>query len=628
MARTPLLPCAVRLSLLLALTLSPALARNVAVGGVLLNPVIETKTLPSGREGLPVWFLARLNVTVQNNPGDLRLGYGARGLRFTGGSWSASGFTLSTPLPAPEVYNGSLHVGLEVLRALGLPLLADTPDVLDFAGTPAPPTPATPTQATSTQAASAGGSSTGAASTGGTSTAATSVPATPPTSPPVAITAQLGTIRSSRRVDRNMEYQRLVLELSAPVTPQQARDKTGLTLTLPGVGGAAQSQKLESSDTLVITPQPGGLSVRLNSGGGTSTVFTLPDPFRVVVDTVTNLDPSVPPPPDPAKLPPGVVERQIGKLHLVSFDPALYRPQVVSAPLGSSLPLADLVARGGGVAGVNGGYFDPASRLPVDLVALGGLMTAPSLERRATLGLDASGQVIYGYPRPRYILSGAWGELMVNTVTARPNPNLLTLFVGDGRTPVGSASLLTLSLAGTLGVPDGAAVTRAQTGVFVPAPGQLTLCFDPARFPQLPRSVGATLGLRLDWRVPGWDGVQQALSAGPLLVAGGQYAVDPAREGFNTLTNVWRATRQAAFGTWQGRPTIAYFENGTPEEFGRALAAAGVSDALRMDSGSSATVYYAGGYLNPVWSSSVVNAIVMVPRAGTLGSAAGQPAKR
>lgn len=98
-------------------------------------------------------------------------------------------------------------------------------------------------------------------------------------------------------------------------------------------------------------------------------------------------------------------------------------------------------------------------------------------------------------------------------------------------------------------------------------------------------------------------------------------ALDPAREGFNTAASIWRPTRQVAFGTLAGQPTIAFLTHGSPEAFAAALARAGVRDAVRLDSGSSATAFvtggYAnlGGYLNTVWSRPVPNAIVLVPRA-------------
>ena len=113
-----------------------------------------------------------------------------------------------------------------------------------------------------------------------------------------------------------------------------------------------------------------------------------------------------------------------------------------------------------------------------------------------------------------------------------------------------------------------------------------------------------------------------------MLLQGGQIVLDPAREAFNVLTGVWRPTRQVAFAIYKGQPTLAFLEFGTPETFARALHSAGVQDALRLDSGSSATVFVSGGYLgtggylNTVWSRPVPNAIVLVPvgAAGALGA--------
>jgi Phosphodiester glycosidase len=254
-------------------------------------------------------------------------------------------------------------------------------------------------------------------------------------------------------------------------------------------------------------------------------------------------------------------------------------------------------------------------------------MVSPSLEKRATLGLDAQGTPQLGYPRPRYVLSAPGVQLTVNSVGARPNPLWVTAFVGDGHTLAGGDGLTTLVLQGGLSpllAPAGT-VTRALTGRFVPGAGEFTVTFDPARYPALALPTGSPLGYSLNRQTPGWDGVQQALAAGPLLVSGGRLVLDPAREGFDTSGSIWRATRQVAFITMGTQTGIAFLSSGTPNDFARALLGAGVSSALRLDSGSSATVYVtggylnAGGYLNTVWSRSVPNALIFVPRVSAQG---------
>jgi hypothetical protein len=100
-----------------------------------------------------------------------------------------------------------------------------------------------------------------------------------------------------------------------------------------------------------------------------------------------------------------------------------------------------------------------------------------------------------------------------------------------------------------------------------------------------------------------------------MLVRGGQYAVNPQLEGFDTRSEIWRSTRQVGFGLdAQGRYVVALLEQGTPEEFARALQAAGLRDAIRLDSGSSAAVLVAGGMLSGRWGRTVPNALVFVPR--------------
>nr|WP_026298537.1 phosphodiester glycosidase family protein [Deinococcus aquatilis] len=613
-----------------------AAARPVAIGGVRQSTALETRVL-GGVESIAVWTLPRVGVSVRNDPRDLRLLYGNRELRYRpaeaggGTGWTGLGFTLTTPLPAPEVVNGSLHVSLQALRLLGVRVLSDAPDVLNFAAPAVVPTstlPPSPVTTIPVPAAPATSSPTTPALTELRPLPTLPSPPQPPAIQPIPTAplppalalpalAHLDTVRVSRTLHRSVEVQRVVLELSALAPYSVQRDKTGLSVTLPRVSATASAQDLPSGDRLSIEPGEAGTTVRLNTGGGTSTLFTLDNPDRVVIDTTTQLDTSVPPPIDPSSLPAGVTYRQKGTLHLLSFDPALYQPRVISAPTGRASDVAALVRGVGGVAGVNGGYFDPGSALPVDLVVAGGLMTAPSLERRATIGFSAQGNTFFGYPKPRYLLGGPFGSLTVNSVSSKPRPDLLTAFVGNGNTPVGADNLTTLYVG--LG---GSTVLNALTGRVTPPAGTLAVTFDPARFPQLPRTAGQPLKTTLGWRADDapWDTALDALSAGPLLVQGGQVALNPAREMFDTGTNLWRPTRQVALGIMGGQATIAYFEHGTPESFAAALAGAGVRDAVRLDSGSSATAYLTGGYanlgayLNTVWSRPVPNAIVFVPR--------------
>ncbi|AZI42993.1 hypothetical protein EHF33_09775 [Deinococcus psychrotolerans] len=449
-----------------------------------------------------------------------------------------------------------------------------------------------------------------------TMSAPTPLPA--PTPPPLLSGPKIVGTRSSLSTVRNIQLQRLVIDLSGPATYSAKNERGGVTLFLPQVSADSNVQTLDSGDTLTLAPDSNGVTVRLDAGGGQSQVSTLNDPDRIVIDTATSLSADVPPPINPDALPIGVSLKAFGGLSLLSFDPAQFTPRVVAAPVGVALNVSELVRRVGGVAGVNGGYFDPPSSLPVDFVAAGGKLLAASLERRGTVGFSEGGTTLFGFPRPRYMLTGAFGSLMVNTVTARPAPKLLTAFVGDGKTAVGGAGLLTLTLNAAA-----SGVSKAELGGAVPAAGRISLSFDPARFPQLPTAEGSSIQATLNYQSQEWQGVRDGLSAGPMLLQGGEIVLNPEREAFNVLTGVWRPTRQVAFAIYKGQPTLAFLEFGTPETFARALHNVGVTDALRLDSGSSATVFVSGGYLgtggylNTVWSRPVPNAIVLVPTNNT-----------
>lgn len=345
--------------------------------------------------------------------------------------------------------------------------------------------------------------------------------------------------------------------------------------------------------------------------GGRVTTLTLENPPRLVVDITAVTDNRVPPPINPETLPPFSHYEVRGGLHLLSFDPEHYEARVVSG-IGKSA-LATLVGSVGGVAGINGGYFDPSSGAAVDLVVSDGLMRASSLERRGTAVWDGGWR--FGYGGARYILKAAGQEVIVGGISHKPK-EWVTAFVGDGVRKVGAADRVTLVVP-QLGKTS---ISHSFVGEGPVPKGWLAFTFDPKKV-GFPTAGEIEVNLRWsgDWqslngRIP------DALSAGPLLVSGGGVVIDAIRESFDRRTSIWRATRQVAIGTWQGRPSFFYYEHGTPESFARELAAAGVEEAMRLDSGSSSGVYvrggYAGlgGYLNAQWGNAVPNAVVMVPK--------------
>ncbi len=346
--------------------------------------------------------------------------------------------------------------------------------------------------------------------------------------------------------------------------------------------------------------------------------FTLVEPDRLVIDAETPDE--APPTPDPT--PPGVTIESSGdgplKLSLVTLDPAAYKPSLVAAPWGGTRSVLEHAGRAGAVVAVNGGYFDGATGASVDLAIAGGSLLGYARGNRASFGLLESG-VLFGTPRVRLTVGLAdAASININALGPKPNPSWLTAFVGDGFVSVGAPGFVTLTLGPQV---DAQGISRTvilerRTEVFTPAPGLVTLTFSPAAFDALNRAdPGTVANLGVTWSDPAWANATNALAAGPMLVRAGKYAVNPQQEGFDVNAEIWRSTRQVAFGLdAQGRYAVALMDQATPEQFARALIAAGLMDAVRLDSGSSAAVYVSGGMLSGRWGRTVPNALVFVPR--------------
>ncbi len=337
---------------------------------------------------------------------------------------------------------------------------------------------------------------------------------------------------------------------------------------------------------------------------------------RVTVDganlTVTT-EPRDALPPSPGVPPLGVSYAvsltEKSKLHLVSIDPMRYAPKVLAAPWGGAKTALEFARDNGAVVAVNGGYFDPATMQAVDHLISSGQLLSYWRGVRAGIGFTPSG-LLWGAPISRLQLGIGGVKYTVNSIQPTPNPKYLTMFVGDGFNRVGGLGFTTLSLAG-------GAVRLSSDATFTPVLGEVTLTFDPNALPALNASgiVGSSAVVTITSSDAAWLGATEALAAGPRLVSASAFAVNGKLEGFDTNGEIWRATRQVAFGIdGRGWYVVAMLELGTPEEFASALVNAGLRDALRLDSGSSAQIALADGLIGARWARTVPNALAFVAK--------------
>jgi hypothetical protein len=552
--------------------LSSAFATPVTFAGEPLLPALESRVdLKPGLDLIPVSSLERFGVSVQTSSlsGQLRLKRGGLMLEFVPlKGWLAQNEPL-TYLEAPLPLENQVFVQVQVLTELGFTLTPPIdPNLVSVNLEADQDTPFVPLggwgQVLDTRA-----------SRGRTSRIALDV-----SKPSVASLEQI----SNTRIKIHLENTFLSNSRFIPI------------------GGESLSRARLVPDGLNTT-----LELEI-SKHATVQLSSLSNPDRVVVDVVIPDAPT----PTPGIAPTGIRYSLVNQLHLVTLEAGKFKPQVVTAGLGGGKTALEYAEDAGAVVAVNGGYYDVAQSLSVDLLVSNNQILSYARGNRATLGLLTDEffgtRAVWGTPKVRLNLSlngKTWG---VNTARAAPHPQWLTYFVGDGFVPTGGLGFTTMV------VQDGKILELHDEG-FTPALGQITFSLNPMAFPGFVANLNDAVTISTTWSDPIFASAQDILAAGPKLVTNGLYAVNASSEGFETSKEIWRKTKQVAIGIdQQNNWVVAYLESGTPEEFARALVAAGLKEAMRLDSGGSAQVFLAGGMLPNSASRAVPNAIVFVAK--------------
>ncbi len=573
-------------AILCVLALERASAAPILSNLTPFNPPLSSVGSDPSEPLLALNLLGRLGVQVTRSSFDasrIRLQLGDSRVDFSDSSgWvDASGTALE--LPNPAMLDGQVVVPLRVLELLGAKLTS-----VDGAMNPVPQGAVDPVPQGATSPASPGAINlefVNVLPIGGFNQVMTWQATRRPN--------QVG-LSLSRAADWRIEAQsqnRLTLRL---------RDTIAANIALPVGGDGLSRARLHQSgnDALLELELTMRADAKVTADGANLTVTT---------------EPRDAPPPSPGVPPLGVSYAVSltakSKLHLVTIDPTRYTAKVLTAPWGGAKTALEFARDSRAVVAVNGGYFDPATLQSVDHLISGNQLLSYWRGSRAGVGFTPSG-VLWGAPRSRLQFEIGGGKYTVNSMQPTPNAKYLTMFVGDGFNRVGGLGFTTISL-------SGGAIGSSSDAAFTPALGEVTLSFDPNAQPAL--SAASTTGSRAAVTITSsdaaWLTATEALAAGPRLVNSGAFAVNGELEGFDTTGEIWRATRQVAFGVdGRGWYVVAMLELGTPEEFATALVNAGLRDALRMDSGSSAQIALAGGLIGARWARTVPNALAFVAR--------------
>ena len=357
----------------------------------------------------------------------------------------------------------------------------------------------------------------------------------------------------------------------------------------------------------------GVTTLALDGPDARADAFALRAPDRIVVDLVpaapgdgTAVEGDV-----TRELAPGVRYRRLRAagsdgstvVHLVELDPRQVELRVV-ASRGEGRTVAGWAD--GAVAAINAGYFDPASFASIGLRRVAGALLSWPSRGRAAVGFGASGTVVTrASARAQIDVDG----VRVADLRLDDRSELSWSAVPGSR--VGSARLGVLVLDG-----DGRVLSNTIGPRVVPEGGS-ALAYPADVRPLALVEPGRRVAVGAQLLPDALERSRFAVEAGPLLVQDGRAAFEPELEGFARGQRILdEATQQAALGVRpDGTVLMVVAERMIAEDLVPLFLELGAQAALRLDSGSSATLVADGRTVNRLLSRPVESAIVAVPAA-------------
>lgn len=351
--------------------------------------------------------------------------------------------------------------------------------------------------------------------------------------------------------------------------------------------------------------------VTLSGADAEVTVFPLREPDRLVIDLRPRASDDARAAIEPASVAYGLgVAYQrlqaVGRegpsvVHLLELDPREVALRVVGRS-GEGRTVAGWAD--GGVAAINAGYFDPRTFSAIGLRRIDGSLLSWPSRNRAVVGFGPDGTVVER--------AGARAQVDVDGVRVadlRLDGNDDLEWSGVAGTQVGSARV------GVLVIGSGGVVQSNTIGPRPVPQGGSALAYPAEIRPLALVEPGqrVTVGARL---LPdALEATPWAVEAGPLLVAQGRPAFLPESEGFARGQRILdEATQQAALGVRpDGTVLFVVAERMIAEDLVPLFLRLGAESALRLDSGSSATLVAEGRTLNRLLARPVESAIVAVP---------------
>jgi hypothetical protein len=399
------------------------------------------------------------------------------------------------------------------------------------------------------------------------------------------------------------------------------RSETGspLVLQLPGLLPPREATWSHRDVTLRFMQAGGVTQLELAGPPFAYEAFVLADPVRFVIDIIPLSVPAFTAGPAasahaPAHSPgtsrqlqPGITYRQfrapngVGQsaVHLLEIAPGAGEFRVVGTSE-VSRTLSELAD--GALAAINAGYFNTSTFEAIGLLRVDhGVRTLPTLNR-ASIGFGPEGTRIARVSALARISSA--GRLLLHEPLVSGQ---LEVHRRAG-SRAGSASQ------GVITVSNGRVTANRVGPLTVPADG-FALVYAPETRALALLDPGEPLAFEAVFEPASFDAVRYAVEAGPLLVDHGRPAFVPELERFQRGQRILdEYTSQSAIGVKaDGTVLMVIADNMRAEDLVPLFLSLDAWQAMRLDSGGSATLYADGKVLNRSAQRRIVSAIVLVP---------------
>lgn len=288
-------------------------------------------------------------------------------------------------------------------------------------------------------------------------------------------------------------------------------------------------------------------------------------------------------------------------IHILDIDKqqakVLYKVALAQNDIGSKETLSEFVKRTKAFIGINGGYFNIKTGLPIDLLIIGGKVLSLPARYRAFWGIDYNQQFIFTYPTAEMsgeMEDGTGRRFFIHGLNRPPVQNEMVLF-----TPEYGTSTQTFDTGAEFTIRNNFVTKKEIFGSIIPQDGYV-LSIGSQLLSTLSSNYTDFLfiGQKVKFKIssyPDLFNIKYGFSAGPMLVENGMPVEGPIEDFSLTSDIVSKRNPRTAIGVTESQHTIFLVIDGrsmesvgiTLDELAEYMVSLGIVKGMNLDGGGS-----------------------------------------